>query len=152
MSQTDISKPRDITSLYNLFETTRTYDKDTIIMILKKWIDKNQNIKSNLDIPKSIEFGDVILFDISGQNHPCVVFKKEDDGTCHVIVLSTKSHEHHFIAKVEKSRIFSRSNFTSTVVSMPEIQALNNFIAVFDSPKELKAAVRLIKAKYKKIL
>jgi len=146
------SPSKQVDSLYNSFDSGRTYNKEMILVILKKWIDKNQYIKCNTDVPDTIEFGDVILFNISGRNHPCVIFKKDENKNCHGIILSTKSHEHHFTAKIENSRIFLNSNFTSTIISVTEETARNNFIALFDSPKELKNAVKLLKLKYKKIL
>ena len=142
---------KDISAMYDLFLLGRLYSKEQIVSSLKGWIDKNQNIKSTLDSPKKIEAGDIVLFNISGQNHPCVIFKKIEN-TCHGIVLSTKDHEHHFIANIENSRLYYRSKFTSTVVSMTEEQAKNNFVAIFDSPRELKKAVKLIKEKFKNIL
>lgn len=142
---------KDVSALYNLFEDGRTYKKIEIVSLFKGWIDKNQNVKSNLASPDNIEPGDVILFDICGQNHPCIIFKCEE-GFVHGIITSTKQHEHHFVSKIEHSRIFKNSNFTSTVISIPESIAKNNFVGIFDSVKELKEAVKLIKEKYKTIL
>ena len=148
---TEVIKSKDITDdLYGIFEKTQ-YNREEIIAIIKRWVDKNKNIKSNVNIPDTIEFGDVILFSIANRNHPCVVFKKENN-ICHALVLSTKQYEHHFIAKIEQSRLFTISNFTSTIISLPEDQAKRNFIGIFDSPQELKKAVKLVKTKYKRIL
>lgn len=142
---------KDISALYGMFEEKKSYNREEVVGTIKKWLDRNQNVKSLLNKPASIEFGDIILFNIAGRLHPCIIFKKLD-GTCYAIVTSTKDHEHHFLSKIEKSRVFRESFFTITVISVTEQFALDNFVGMFDSNVELKQAVRLLKTKYKKVL
>jgi len=143
---------KDLTGLYGCFTDKTTYNQQEIQDRIKKWVDKNQNIKSPMNKPTSIEVGDVILFHIASMFHPCVVFKKTVDKKCYGLVISSKDHDHHFLTKIENSRLYIKSYFTITVISVTEQQALDNFVGIFDSPKELKQAVKLLKTKYKDIL
>lgn len=142
---------KDLQGLYDCFTEKASWTKQEITDKIKKWIEKNQHIKSGMNKPATIEFGDIIMYSISGQHHPCVIFKKQD-GVCYGLIATTKSHEHHFLSKIERSRVFTDSYFSITMVSVTEAFALDNFVGLFDSHSELKAAVRLLKTKYKKIL
>lgn len=142
---------KDLTGLYDCFTDKSSYSKAEIQERVKKWIEKNQFIKSGMNRPTSIELGDIISYSIAGVHHPCIVFKKKD-GVCYALVATTKDHEHHFLAEIKHSRIFPNTFFSITVVSCPEAFALDNFIGLFDSIKELKAAIKLLKTKYKDIL
>lgn len=142
---------KDLVSLFGCFDDKPSYTKDEITHRIKRWMEKNQNIKSGINKPVSIESGDIIFYNIAGLFHPCVIFKKKD-GICYGLIVTSKDREHHFLSKIEKSRIFTDSFFSITVASVTEAFALDNFAGIFDSLAELKTAVKLLKTKYKDIL
>ena len=92
--------------------------------------------------PSKIKKGDVIYNEMGGKKRPCVVVKVFKDFVF-MIPLSTTFDELNLIQS--RSRFFKKGWFTKGVAVSKKEYAIQNFMGVYDNPKLLNKAIKLMK-------
>jgi len=141
-----------LSKLYERIKDQNVWGHREITKVIEEWANGEAKIGEATTLrPTTVEIGDIVLFHIAGLRHPSIIFKLEADH-CHAVVLSTKNRPHHHLKDVENSRLLPQSNFTTTVVSMTNERALENFIGIFDNPKELKIIKKMLRKHFRSLL
>jgi hypothetical protein len=142
----------ELNKLFERIAEKQTWGHRELKAVINEWCAGDANIKNDNSVrPATIEVGDIVLFHIARVMHPSIIISVEGN-VCHSVVLSTKNREHHYLAPVENSRLLQTSYYTTTIASMSLELALENFIGIFDQPKQLKSVKKLLKNHYRKLL
>lgn len=99
------------------------------------------------------EVDDVVMYDIFSMNifglpHPAVVFKIGVTAS-YAIVLSSKDKEHSIYPS--STRGMKSGFFTQTIVNIDNQYIMENWIGVYQDKSAVKAALEILKKKYKEI-
>ncbi len=94
---------------------------------------------------------DVIYANTMGIPHYMLVHRVKD-GIVYGIIFSSKDKAFHNIHHITKDRHFAGSYATNSYLAVPEEDAKEKFIRVYEDRKEADLIFRLIKEYYKKML
>lgn len=96
-----------------------------------------------------IQEGDLVVFNVSGLDHPAIVIRVNENSV-DAVILSTKDKDHS-ITQIKQSRMFPDSYVTCTIANLEKESAKKRWFGVFDVPSELKRIKRELKIHYSKL-
>ncbi len=99
--------------------------------------------------PKELARYDIITSMVCGSAHPCMIYKIDDIYVYGVCFSSSEAA--HNIYEFKKSRIFSNSYMTNTLVRQTKEEALAHFVGIFDNRIEADLAFTKLKNFYKDV-
>lgn len=100
-------------------------------------------LKQSSNPPDRIKKGDVIVMAQGHKNRPCVVTKILKNDT--VVYIPLTSSENVHCLTPYKSRFFRDGWFSKCFDVCTHQVAIDNFVGVFDSPKDLNVAIKALK-------
>lgn len=99
--------------------------------------------------PKKLAKYDIVTAMVCAVPHPCIVYKVTPEYV-YVVAMSTTVDAHN-IMSLEKSRIFSTSYITNTVIRLHSEDAREQFVGIFDNKCLADEGFRQLKKLYKDV-